>query len=54
MLKKAVAYYHELLKDFDLAESSRQSVGRRLRGCAFDFRRSPPYAVSAPAFCDAG
>ena len=45
MLKNAVAYYHELLKDFDLAESSRQTLDEGLEDARLIFggRRLTPY-----------
>ena len=45
MLKKAVAYYHELLTDFDLAESSRQALDEGLEDARLIFggRRLSPY-----------
>ncbi len=45
MLKNAVAYYHELLKDFDLAESSRQTLDEGLESAKLIFggRRLTPY-----------
>ena len=45
MLKNAVAYYHELLKDFDLAESSRQALDEGLEDARLIFggRRLTPY-----------
>ncbi|HSK72887.1 MAG TPA: hypothetical protein VK892_14390, partial [Pyrinomonadaceae bacterium] len=45
MLKQAVAYYHELLKDFDLAESSRQALDEGLEDARLIFggRRLSPY-----------
>ncbi|MGI8786421.1 MAG: hypothetical protein ACR2HG_01485 [Pyrinomonadaceae bacterium] len=45
MLKKAVAYYHELLEDFDLAESSRLALDEGLEGARLIFggRRLTPY-----------
>ena len=45
MLKKAVAYYHELLEDFDLAESSRQALDEGLEDARLIFggRRLTPY-----------
>ena len=45
MLKQAVAYYHELLQDFDLAESSRQSLDEGLERAKLIFggRRLAPY-----------
>ena len=50
MLKQAVAYYHELLQDFDLAESSRQALDEGLESAKLIFggRRLAPYL--APAF----
>jgi hypothetical protein len=45
MLKQAVAYYHELLNDFDLAESSRQALDEGLESARLIFggRRLSPY-----------
>lgn len=45
MLKQAVAYYHELLQDFDLAESSRQALDEGLEEARLIFggRRLSPY-----------
>ncbi len=45
MLKKAVAHYHELLEDFDLAESSRLALDEGLEGARLMFggRRLTPY-----------
>lgn len=45
MLKQAVAYYHELLNDFDLAESSRQALDEGLESAKLIFggRRLSPY-----------
>ena len=45
MLKQAVAYYHELLQDFDLAESSRQALDEGLESAKLIFggRRLAPY-----------
>ena len=45
MLKEAVAYYHELLQDFDLAESSRQALDEGLESAKLIFggRRLAPY-----------
>jgi len=45
MLKNAVAYYHELLKDFDLAEESRRALDEGLEGAKLIFggRRLSPY-----------
>src|SRR5687768_4753897 len=45
MLKEAVAYYHELLQDFDLAESSRQTLDEGLEDARLIFggRRLSPY-----------
>jgi hypothetical protein len=37
MLKQAVAYYHELLNDFDLAESSRQALDEGLESARLIF-----------------
>ena len=45
MLKQAVDYYHELLQDFDLAESSRQNLDEGLESAKLIFggRRLSPY-----------
>jgi hypothetical protein len=45
MLKKAVAHYHELLEDYDLAESSRLALDEGLEGARLIFggRRLTPY-----------
>jgi len=45
MLKEAVAHYHELLEDFDLAESSRLALDEGLEGARLIFggRRLTPY-----------
>ncbi len=45
MLKEAVAHYHELLADFDLAESSRLALDEGLEGARLIFggRRLTPY-----------
>ncbi|MDQ2747643.1 MAG: hypothetical protein M3T96_10330 [Acidobacteriota bacterium] len=45
MLKEAVAYYHQLLEDFDLAESSRLALDEGLEGAKLIFggRRLVPY-----------
>jgi hypothetical protein len=45
MLKEAVAHYHELLEDFDLAESSRLALDEGLEGAKLIFggRRLTPY-----------
>jgi uncharacterized circularly permuted ATP-grasp superfamily protein len=45
MLKEAVAYYNELLEDFDLAESSRLALDEGLEGARLIFggRRLMPY-----------
>lgn len=45
MLKEAVAYYHELLQDFDLAESSRKQLDAGLESARLMFggRRLTPY-----------
>ena len=45
MLKEAVAHYHELLKDFDLAESSRLALDEGLEDAKLIFggRRLTPY-----------
>ena len=45
MLKQAVAFYHELLQDFDLAESSRQTLDEGLENAKLIFggRRLSPY-----------
>lgn len=45
MLKEAVAHYHELLEDFDLAESSRLALDEGLEGARLMFggRRLTPY-----------
>ena len=45
MLKEAVAHYHELLKDFDLSESSRFALDEGLEGARLIFggRRLTPY-----------
>ncbi len=45
MLKEAVAYYHQLLEDFDLAESSRLALDEGLEGARLIFggRRLSPY-----------
>lgn len=45
MLKNAVAYYHELLKDFDLAEESRRALDEGLEDAKLIFggRRLSPY-----------
>jgi uncharacterized circularly permuted ATP-grasp superfamily protein len=45
MLKQAVAYYHELLNDFDLAEASRQALDEGLEDARLIFggRRLSPY-----------
>ncbi|MGI8885008.1 MAG: hypothetical protein ACR2IA_12275, partial [Pyrinomonadaceae bacterium] len=45
MLKEAVAYYHELLNDYDLAESSRRSLdeGLERNRLSFGGRRLSPY-----------
>ena len=45
MLKEAVAYYHELLEDYDLAESSRQALddGLESKRLIFGGRRLSPY-----------
>ncbi|HXH69561.1 MAG TPA: hypothetical protein VNI60_04355, partial [Pyrinomonadaceae bacterium] len=45
MLKEAVAHYHELLEDFDLAESSRLALDEGLEGARLIFggRRLAPY-----------
>jgi hypothetical protein len=45
MLKQAVAHYHELLEDFDLAESSRLALDEGLEGARLIFggRRLTPY-----------
>ena len=45
MLKKAVAYYHELLEDFDLAEASRIALDENLEKnrLIFGGRRLTPY-----------
>ncbi len=45
MLKEAVAYYNELLEDFDLAESSRLALDEGLEGARLIFgdRRLTPY-----------
>lgn len=45
MLKEAVAHYHELLKDFDLSESSRLALDEGLEGARLIFggRRLTPY-----------
>ncbi len=45
MLKEAVAHYHELLEDFDLAESSRFALDEGLEGARLIFggRRLTPY-----------
>ncbi len=45
MLKKAVAYYHELLSDFDLAEESRRALDEGLEDARLIFggRRLTPY-----------
>ncbi len=45
MLKNAVAYYHELLSDFDLAEESRRALDEGLEGAKLIFggRRLSPY-----------
>ena len=54
MLKNAVAYYHELLNDFDLAEESRRALDEGLEGAKLIFGGRRLNALSAPAFCDAG
>lgn len=45
MLKEAVAHYHELLEDFELAESSRLALDEGLEGARLIFggRRLSPY-----------
>ena len=45
MLKEAISYYHELLEDFDLAESSRLALDEGLEGARLIFggRRLTPY-----------
>lgn len=45
MLKEAVAYYHELLEDYELAESSRLALDEGLEGARLIFggRRLSPY-----------
>lgn len=45
MLKEAVAYYHELLEDFELAEASRVALDRGLESARLIFggRRLSPY-----------
>ena len=45
MLKEAVAHYHKLLEDFDLAESSRLALDEGLEGARLIFggRRLSPY-----------
>ena len=45
MLKEAVAYYHELLNDFDLAEESRRALDEGLEDAKLIFggRRLSPY-----------
>ena len=45
MLKEAVAHYHQLLEDFDLAESSRLALDEGLEGAKLIFggRRLTPY-----------
>ncbi len=45
MLKEAVAYYHQLLEDFELAESSRLALDEGLEGAKLIFggRRLTPY-----------
>jgi len=45
MLKEAVAHYHKLLEDFDLAESSRLALDEGLEGARLIFggRRLTPY-----------
>lgn len=45
MLKNAVAYYHELLNDFDLAEESRRALDEGLESARLIFggRRLSPY-----------
>ncbi len=45
MLTEAVAYYHQLLEDFDLAESSRLALDEGLEGARLIFggRRLSPY-----------
>ncbi len=45
MLKQAVAYYHELLNDFDLAEESRRALDEGLEDARLIFggRRLSPY-----------
>lgn len=45
MLKEAIAYYNELLEDFDLAESSRLALDEGLEGARLIFggRRLMPY-----------
>jgi hypothetical protein len=45
MLKEAVAHYHQLLEDFDLAESSRLALDEGLEGARLIFggRRLTPY-----------
>lgn len=45
MLKNAVAYYHELLSDFDLAEESRRTLDEGLENARLIFggRRLSPY-----------
>jgi len=45
MLKEAVAHYHELLEDFDLAESSRLALDEGLEDAKLIFggRRLSPY-----------
>ncbi|MCY7345500.1 MAG: hypothetical protein LH614_04700 [Pyrinomonadaceae bacterium] len=45
MLKEAVAYYHQLLEDFELAESSRLALDEGLEGARLIFggRRLTPY-----------
>ncbi len=45
MLKQAVAYYHELLNDFDLAEESRRALDEGLEDARLIFggRRLTPY-----------
>ena len=45
MLKEAVAHYHKLLEDFDLAESSRLALDEGLEDAKLIFggRRLSPY-----------